>query len=1351
MATSANNTPKILSHYVQNGVKPSVLCCLKCKKFTESYHEPRDFGRVCLKLSCTMPGCENGNRSWYVCLICKNKRFARQKPFQNHFNKVHNNEHKRKLAASSSGDENNASKSHTFEQGVIKAARTLRNTIDEVRIDSSREKKDTIGGRDQSLSEKDENQDKKSENGKGEILVYPKRKDVSQISSLFHDTGVASIQELQQSLSDLEAILYFWSAEHATPGEFHAGGGLQYMVSRALNDSELIPKVMPTFFEAKWHFTNFIQYNSMTNGQRRRQAELTRALLTSGVDFFKTTRIPAGDDDLRRLYGRSHSNSMWNTLPVPPIQQIGDIAYVNPVHIIRFFFANGLEFDPVMVFPNAKTCDSDLDIGGGTRKVFHIHESEVIRGIKKKVIMKNNENATTNNINEHDNNNETVEPKVIVWCCDWRDGFGTGRTKNNRKSVIAWTLTIAPPKDRVNTTDNTFPIAMGLGKSKFWPEVEHRYRKDTECFGQPEKPLRVLHGPTKKILPILPWRIVSLEDKPERDAVLQTRGNTGTYSRLFGKAIRIDTAPCFSNQVAQFLQDQRLGMCDNDIRAGWSAAFIDRESANGGRLQSCVSCRQKRLEKLGVIPKAEQEEMNGGGCLVCADFEINESTKNILMFPASKQYPKKSVTPCPVEAPPGREVGCSHLHYVDLTWDFMKQACRFAFANIVHSQQNRRWNQTTLDLYLATCGVNKAVAKELYKHAQSILKNKSQENIDYQSPHGIGGMEFPAAWSGDLPIDAYIELMMHELYLGIAKSNMSLVDDFLKFSKLGETTFKKNANELLSYLRFFQLSWLPTFPYSPAGETGGWVSENFSAFVRVSKILVGWCLTDPVQHPRLGALDLCRMVVAFQVACSRIMTHSGLDDNDIDQIDLFIKEFLSCVAEFDIQVRHAQMKKKTVVSDRLDIEDQDGANKEARPMPGHEEDTNTTEERTPKNKAKQKKQNGKKTKATATTKLADTYWAKSNYVSLLNIVPALRKYGPMVNLYDGGGKGEKNIPEYRALLPPGLREGIGQHFVTIVDKVYKNRQISYMEKFHGLQPNTDGDDVESDDLDKDGLDYFLDENGVMCSTDMLEQVTQNPVDSLIDNNDRLANDYEDDDTDEIGEDNDDDDEATESDRKGTENDDNITTSMFRQYSKVEDQQMSKTRTFYVYRRRAIFENAWNQNCPISGILVGGGTMDSMLSPYVVFRLPGKSFGWLKLEFADQSGHQFCGHWWAPVQFKEVDGLPTKYKDIQLLAKMSFVAIPLRYVLEGKPNSAHYCVITNWWKDRSSDGQYQHPVLDSSLYPGGVISKGFVNSMTTNPSSSWVVGGELNALIVGTTQKDGDVHHQKDTQQQSAII
>jgi hypothetical protein len=124
---------------------------------------------------------------------------------------------------------------------------------------------------------------------------------------------------------------------------------------------------------------------------------------------------------------------------------------------------------------------------------------------------------------------------IIVPLTDWLDGFGSNRTKQNRKPIRLWTWNASPPRETVNTVSNTFPIAIGMKKNSNWNQVEQQFRKD-QADGEP---LLLYHGGLKKIVPVYVKRIASLQDKVERADVTSMLSCTSDYHRCFGKLLQM--------------------------------------------------------------------------------------------------------------------------------------------------------------------------------------------------------------------------------------------------------------------------------------------------------------------------------------------------------------------------------------------------------------------------------------------------------------------------------------------------------------------------------------------------------------------------------------------------------------------------------------------------------------------------------------------------------------------------------------------------------------------------------------------------------------------------------------------
>ena len=777
-------------------------------------------------------------------------------------------------------------------------------------------------------------------------------------------------------------------------------------------------------------------------------------------------------------------------------------------------------------------------------------------------------------------------------------------------------------------------------------------------------------------------RIAALEDKVERADTTQTLSHAGLMHRRFGHLIKFETPACNSDAVKSFLQHQKTSLPVKNICWGWSddprmfdLAIGGSLVPNGSKLPACRSCRAWRVRTLlGSLPGvnnrlAGHQQRTKHPCRACADWQVESRTAGMLLFEAHEDYPRRCAENAPVPPPPRRPVPLPTLksgvedipvmEYSPLTWTMIKMGLRYAFFNATRPLQKERWSKAKLAAYLKSCGVNQEKIDKLYELTVQVRQKGDQDDPRYyQDEEGIGSFRFPAAWLDDMEPSGHIELIMHLVFLGVAKSNFTLVSLLFKVQN-ADTTFRKNAQELLLFLREFRLGWLCAFPFSQKGQTtGAWVSENWVAWTRIAKIVYYWCARHDDRSKREGSDNVLRAIIAFSALVSRLMSHAGMTRPEIEEIDHYIKEFLSCIRELDVLIRHEKMK-----------DAKNSTNGKANTNESAADSTKKVKRGSKKNKKDEAEKEDGGTKA---------WWTISNYISLLNLTGAILSIGPLVNWWDGGGKGERFIQQVKPLITKGVREA-DTFFVRILERLYKLNCIDHFRVLFDLFPKQD-----ENSSNKSGpAEYFLAADG------MLKPISELPT---------MA------DSKEIA--------STE---EAFDNADNADFD----YSPIEDQQMSKDRTIYIYRNKDALESSLKKKAPISGILIhdqpntkqaAENDDGSLLHLYLVYRISSKKqketnnpspFGWFRICFDDKNGEERAGLWYAPILEDPItiENPPESYEGCTHLAKMAAVAIPLSYagLPKGHESSSKYCVITNWWKERNKYGRFTFPSLDASLY------------------------------------------------------
>lgn len=1100
---------------------------------------------------------------------------------------------------------------------------------------------------------------------------------------------------------------YFW-AQHLVKN-----GGVNYLVDYAFQKCDYVglhntrlrdgQGLGITDAEAQWHFMSFIQYVSMSSEQRKRQARLVNCFYNilskkqnsqNNKDLFFQKTYPLRFSEIHKFYGDVNSTTIWTNLPIPHVQNVGGIAYVNPFHVLMYLMAHGIPMDDFCVrSTDHETISNDSADG---KRIFHISECLMARNMHKAVL---GTSWYQQRKSKGDNN------ALLIYWSDWRDGFSPFSSKQNRKSVVLWTISFSAPKDNVNAITNTMPIAIGMKKNDSWSAVEHKFNRDVEYFQQGTHPITIYEGRTKKTMPCFVKQFCSLNDKIEKADRTATGSPSAHYHRCFGTSIYFELPRYKSKDIELLKKSQRGGNADDTLRSfGWSADYIEPEDRelNGSKFPACASCRQKNVAEI-MAGLAGKKGLRKHACPDCANWTLTDETKDILKFDAPAKYPRIIFDGASVVPPVGREINpppdkddCQQLGLITIDYDFMKQAMRYAFANSRGNKAGKSWNKTTCMAYLRTVCVNTDAQESLYEAAKN---TPPEAEIDYNDPSGVGSYKFPASWKGELPLKLYIETMMHLLFLGITKILFKRIRyDYAKTENAGNhrgaNTYLGCFQNLILELSQFRLSWLICVPLSGSAKnewkTGSWVSENWITYIRLFKISHAFFGTKGLEDERHGRNDLYRVIVSFQALVSRLMTHTGVDNIVIAEIELLVKEFLSAVYEFDIRCRHQVMNanaskklnkkpRQTEAEIGLDeVEGQQTADKNTNDSAG----TNTTSSDnvpTNNNGNAKKKSQGEGGGGGDDSKSSLPTWMISNYMSLLTLADIIRLLGPLVNWWDGGGKGERFIQEVKPHVQRGLRDQ-GKFFEKLMNRVYKTHCYKTIEEH-----------LEMADQLRDHGDIAQVEDSASDDDDDDDSICSNTKDSQLDSGRDLLDD-------------DDEEEMLEEIEKEREHEPAFSEREQDWTSPVSRKRHTKAKTIYVYLNELALQGAIDNVRPIAGMIAPDESGKPRM--LAVFKKPAKQFGWKEISFDDTNGKVICCAWYAPINAVAFGmQCPQNKKGIHKKAHMSAVAVPYRFMADQNYRKSSlddhrekYCVITDTWMERVEDGLYVKPALDKYLYP-----------------------------------------------------
>jgi hypothetical protein len=399
-----------------------------------------------------------------------------------------------------------------------------------------------------------------------------------------------------------------------------------------------------------------------------------------------------------------------------------------------------------------------------------------------------------------------------VFLSFWSDDFEPNYSKGNRGSVWICTLTVQTADSGTPRINNVYPLAVGP-KGSSHQRVVHLLLEDIKKLEREEgkeSAVEMYEGKTNSDVNVSAHLVCVTQDQPER------RGFNGLL--LGGKAYH--------------------------ARWGWSFnTCVVHE-----KMPPCANC----LSELQTTKRGETAELRI--CNDCFNFWNSPSEMN---HDAEDDYPESELDDdIDLEGVTTKTLKCKQLSF-----SILKEVAKRTHDQIVAGE----WTKATARAYLSRFCLNTQSQDELIQCASNTAtykKAQDENNVTIlaacnalmiEEPEKHGEWKYPAMWNSGIDLQQVTEPCMHLLFLGLMKNNCFQIQEWAAMRNQ-YSAMRRELEKRTVVLEQLHLGWCKIQPYR-GEKLGGWVSENFMAFARISPWVYSCLHTledDLPLHPQDG-------------------------------------------------------------------------------------------------------------------------------------------------------------------------------------------------------------------------------------------------------------------------------------------------------------------------------------------------------------------------------------------------------------------------------------------------------------------------------------------------------------------
>lgn len=578
----------------------------------------------------------------------------------------------------------------------------------------------------------------------------------------------------------------------------------------------------------------------------------------------------------------------------------------------------------------------------------------------------------------------------------WSDDFEpNSMSKSMRGSAWIKTMTLLVRKENGHSATHTYPIALGK-KNDSHEEVEAAIKSDMALI-QDRHAGPFYDGRCRKLVHLFFDLHATLQDQPER------RGANG------------------------------LANGNSKFNARWGV------SGDHAQIYDVLMCCHACLKTL----KQRVMERQTGLPLPCCDRCLSWDILSPSMLAKNTLQPDYPITLGEENTRLVSVGGAVYWKPFRITYAGLRSAVVTAHKKFLESD----WSSANCSAFLKVEGMNDALIKSFLEHAMNaaclnaVLSEGHKQIVEQErarNPRSFERMPFPELWQREgVELCTHPDVIMHLLFLGMVKTGVFTVKKWL--TCLGKNQgFVTTNGPLLERFKDLSLDWLRIQPFT-GSKLGGWVSENYLAFSRVmlwfyqniedAAVIVDneppnnlpqakWLVKHNKYWLRVRGLDHQGLASTLSQRVAEYMASDVVPDvisqperkvEDVQEALVAMTQLLQCVmsdAATDEKIMETEYCVRIFLSHFSKLSDSTWT-------PGD------------------KKQE---------PKVITSY----NLICLMNLPDAMRKYGPLRDLWEGSFRGEGFLRQTKPQMMQGFKPNwhINLHRNILLEKTFSNIDLS---------------------------------------------------------------------------------------------------------------------------------------------------------------------------------------------------------------------------------------------------------------------------------------------------------------------